>query len=230
MDRAFNHQQEREGTQHQHQQLKLCLPLVRLRSLDNPNPFCVLRFWISKSLRNFYYRVSFSKGFCLRGSRYNGTVVNNSAFCASPSCVEGKAVMEVLVEKNEDIEDVNERCKENGGQNETFADLIEEERRESSSSSDFLISETTGHEEQSQSSSETYSPPSLGWPVQKAETPDCTSTNRNVEEQKPRLDDKKLEKQNSTISGFNSLSLSLSLGHTFSHTDNCKYVENSWFH
>lgn len=218
MDRAFNHQQEREGTQQQqHQQLKLCLPLVRLRSFGNPNPnpFCVLRFWVAKSLRNFYCRVSFSKGFCLRGFRYNGMVVNNSVFCASPSFLEeGKAVMEGLIEKNQGIEDGNERCEENGGQIETFGDLIEEARRESSSSSDFLTSETTGHEEQSHSSSESSSPPSLGWPIQKAEIQDCSSTNGAEDEEKPHLGDRKLKKQVSAISGFKSLTFSPCDTHT----------------
>ena len=95
----------------------------------------------------------------------------------------------------------------NGVEIETFADLIEEERRESSSSSDFLASEATGHEELSHSSSESSSPPpSLGWPVPKAKVPGCTSTNVNADEEKPRLDERNLEKQGSAISGFNSLS------------------------
>ncbi|KAM3738051.1 hypothetical protein ACB098_09G103800 [Castanea mollissima] len=207
MDRAFNHQQERGGTQQQQQhqqQLKLCLPLVRLRSFDNHKPFCILAYWVSKSLRNFYSKVRFSKGLCLKGLQfqYNGMVVNNSVFCDSTGVFEEeKAVMEVLIEKKEGIEDKNERCKKNGVEIETFADLIEEERRESSSSSDFMTSETTGHEEQSHSSSESSSPPpSLGWPVQKAEVPDCTSTNVNADEEKPRLDERNLEKQGSAIS------------------------------
>jgi hypothetical protein len=218
MGRAFDHQQERDGTQQQqqqqHQQLKLCLPLVRLRSFGNPKPFCVLRFWVAKSLRNFYCRVNFSKGFCLRGFRYDGMVVNNTVFCASPIFLEeGKAAMEGLTERNDGIEDRNE---ENGGQIETFGDLIEEARRESSSSSDFLTSETTGHEEQSHSSSESSSPPSLGWPIQKAEIQDCTSTNGAEDEEKPHLGDRKLKKQVSAIPGFYSLSLS-PLRHTYRH-------------
>ena len=214
MDRDFNHQQERGGTQQQQQhqqQPKLCLPLVRLRSFDNHKPFCILAYWVSKSLRNFYSKVRFSKGLCLKGLQfqYNGMVVNNSVFCDSTGVLEeDKAVMEVLIEKKGGIEDKNERCKKNGVEIETFANLIEEESRESSSSSDFLTSETAGHEEQSHSSSESSSPPpSLGWPVQKAKVPDCTSTNVSADEEKPRLDERKLEKQGSAISGFNSLSL-----------------------
>jgi predicted RNase H-like HicB family nuclease len=230
MEGAFNHQQEREGTkqqqQHQHQ-LKLCLPLVSLRSFDNPKPFCILGYWLSKSLRNFYYKVRLSKGSCLRRLQYNGMVVNNSVFCDLPGVIEeGKGVMEVLIEKKEGIENKNERCKQNGRvEMETFAALIEEARRQSSSSSDFLNSETTGHEEQSHSSSESSSPPSVGWPIQKAEVPDCTSSNGNEDEEKPHLDDRKLEKQGSTISGFNPSSLSLSLTHT--HTNVKKILSNN---
>ncbi|KAF5471604.1 hypothetical protein F2P56_008383 [Juglans regia] len=201
MDTAFNHQQERQGTQQQNQHLKLCLPLGRFRSFDNRNPFCVIRFWVSKSLRNLYRRVCFSKGFCLRGLRYNGMVVNNSVFCASSGLVEeGKAVMEVLTENNEGIEEGNEQCKENVSQDHALAYLVEEELRESSSSSDIFSSETTGHEKQSHSSSESSSPTSLGWPIQKAEVSFFTSTNGNEAEGKPQSGDRVFEKQGSEIS------------------------------
>ncbi|KAJ7950235.1 putative Rop guanine nucleotide exchange factor [Quillaja saponaria] len=203
MDRAFIQQVEREKTQQQqqHPQLKLCLPVVRLRSEDNLNPFRVLGFWVSKSVRKFCYRARFSKGvFCLKRIQYNGMVVNNSVFYASPGIIEeGKAAMEGLNEKNEVIEETKEIV--NGGKVETFADLIEEKGRESSSSNDFLSSETTGHEEQCQSSSdESFSPPSLGWPVQKIEAPDCTSPVKIKDCEKTHMGSKKLEKQASVIS------------------------------
>lgn len=123
-------------------------------------------------------------------------VVNNSAFCDSVE--EGIAAMEGLIEKSEGFDEVV-------GKVETFGELIEIEKkgRESCSSSDFLTSETTGHEEQSHSSSEeSSSPPSLGWPVQKSEAPDCTSENGT----ETHLDDRKLQKQGSTISGIVSTS------------------------
>ncbi|XVE61971.1 hypothetical protein DITRI_Ditri06bG0081300 [Diplodiscus trichospermus] len=104
----------------------------------------------------------------------------------------------------EDLVEKNECFGENGVQMGTFAELLEDKGRESSSSSDFLTSETTGHEEEhSHSSSEedSASPPSLDWPVQeKAETEDCTSTNCSEGGKKPHLNDRKLEKQGSTIS------------------------------
>ena len=79
--------------------------------------------------------------------------------------------MEVLIEKKEGIEDKNERCKQMGLRLKHLR-LDWRKRLESSSSSDiFLTSEMTGHEEeeQSHSSSESSSPPSLSWPIQKAE-------------------------------------------------------------
>ncbi|KAG8503203.1 hypothetical protein CXB51_001193 [Gossypium anomalum] len=70
--------------------------------------------------------------------------------------------------------------------------------------SDFLTSETTGHEEEHSHSSfeeASASPPSLGWPVKgNAGTEDCTSTNCSEDGKKTPLDNRKLEKQGSTIS------------------------------
>lgn len=197
MDRAFTHQVEREGTQLQNQHVKLCLPLVSLKSCChiNPNPFSVFGFWVSKYLRDFYYRAHISNGCCcLRRIRYNGMVVNNAAFCASPGFFleGGKAAMEGLMEKSVDVEEKNDGF---GGK---------DGGRESSSSSDFMASETTGNEEHSHSSSEesSSSPPSLGWPVQNAEAKDCHSENGTEAGKKTCLDDRKLEKQSSTISGI----------------------------
>ncbi|KAH7553763.1 hypothetical protein ACOSP7_029386 [Xanthoceras sorbifolium] len=209
MDSAFTHQEEREGTQQQqhqqqqqqqqqqqHYQLKLCVPVKKL-----------FAFWVSKSLRNLYCRVRFSSGFGVKKLEYNVMVVNNSIFCSSPEFLEGgKDTMEgfdVTEKINEGIEEVkSEGFGENERRIETFGDLIVEEKgRESSSSSDFLTSETTVHEEeQSHSSSQSSSPHSLGWPVEKTEPPDCSSVAGNENEEKPRLDDRKFEKQSSTLS------------------------------
>ena len=136
-------------------------------------------------------------------------IVNNSVFCASPGPFEEeKAEMEGLVEKNESFG-------ENGVQMGTFAELLEDKDRESSSSSDLLTSETTGHEEEhSHSSSEedSASPPPLGWPVQEnAKTEDCTSTNCSEDGKKPPLEDRKLKKQGSTISGIIDYHMNMSL-------------------
>ncbi|KAL6146091.1 hypothetical protein ACLB2K_056774 [Fragaria x ananassa] len=192
MEASFTHQEEREGAHlhNQHQQLKLCLPLVRIRGPNTQNPLSIFGFCLSKYIRSLYSRARISNSCCLGRLSYDVMVVNNSAFCDSVE--EGIAAMEGLIEKSEGLDEVV-------GKVETFGELIEieEKGRDSCSSSDFLTSETTGHEEQSHSSSEeSSSPPSLGWPVQKSEAPDCTSENGT----ETHLDDRKLQKQGSTIS------------------------------
>lgn len=212
MERAFSHERgSGEKTHLGNQRLKLSPPLERLRGSYSPNPFSILGFWVWRNLRNLYCKARFlDNGCCCSCSgrlQFNGTVVNNSAFLASPGFFEeGIAVMECLDEKKEGVEEKeNEGFGENEGEVETSGDLITVEKgRESSSSSDFLTSETTGHEEQSHSSSEESSSPlTLGWPVEKSEPQDCTSHCSGKEaEEKTCLDDKKLEKQGSSVSGI----------------------------
>ncbi|KAJ6381395.1 hypothetical protein OIU77_030136 [Salix suchowensis] len=143
-------------------------------------------------------------GFCLEKLQFNGTVASNSVLCASPGVVlkeEEEAEMEGSIEKNNRERDTNFGEKKGGVQ--TFGDLIEDKCRESSSSSDFLTSEATGNEEHSHSSSEedSSSPPTMGWPVQNDEARDCTSTDGATDdEEKSHFDDRKLEKQGSSIS------------------------------
>ncbi|KAK0584997.1 hypothetical protein LWI29_021961 [Acer saccharum] len=210
MDSAYTHLEEREGTQQQQQQqqyyqFKLCVPVKKLRS----SPF---GSWVSKSLRNLYFKLRLSIGFGVKRLEFenNVMVVNNSVFCSSSEFLEGgkKDTMEGL-DLTEKINEGNEELKIEGfGENierriEIFGDLIIEEKgRASSSSSDFLTSETTvGHEEeQSHSSSQSSSSPSLGWPVEKSEPPDCSSVDGNDNEEKTHLGGKKFEKQSSTIS------------------------------
>ncbi|KAJ6865141.1 rop guanine nucleotide exchange factor 7-like isoform X1 [Populus alba x Populus x berolinensis] len=212
MDRAFTHQKERETAhqqeeQHCHYRLKLCVPVVvKLRSSNNLKSFSLLGFWVSKSLRNLYCKARFSNGCCLKRLQFNGMVMNNSAFCDSPGVVlkEEKGEMEGLIEKsNECNREKDTNFGEKKGEVQTFGDLIEDKGRESSSSSEFLTSENTGHGEHSHSSSEedSSSPRTLGWPVQKDEVSDCTSTNSATDdEEKSHFDDRKLEKQGSSIS------------------------------
>uniref|UniRef100_A0A6M2EH88 PRONE domain-containing protein n=1 Tax=Populus davidiana TaxID=266767 RepID=A0A6M2EH88_9ROSI len=212
MDRAFTHQKERETAhqqeeQHCHYRLKLCVPVVvKLRSSNNLKSFSLLGFGVSKSLRNLYCKARFSNGCCLKRLQFNGMVMNNSAFCDSPGVVlkEEKGEMEGLIEKsNECNREKDTNFGEKKGEVQTFGDLIEDKGRESSSSSEFLTSENTGHGEHSHSSSEedSSSPRTLGWPVQKDEVSDCTSTNSATDdEEKSHFDDRKLEKQGSSIS------------------------------
>ncbi|XP_009378875.2 rop guanine nucleotide exchange factor 7-like [Pyrus x bretschneideri] len=205
MDGAFTYQEERESRTHlKFHQLKLCPPLLSFRSFNSRNPFSLFCFWASKYLRNLHCRARIFNSCCLGKLPYDGMVVNNSAFCDLPGFGdEGGASMEGLVEKDEVIgEKSGDFLAEALDKDGSFEDLIEEKGRESSSSSNFLTSETTGQEEeQSHSSSEeSSSPPSLGWPVQKGEAPDCTSENGDEAAEKTHSDDRKLEKQGSTIS------------------------------
>ncbi|TYI65793.1 hypothetical protein E1A91_D09G181400v1 [Gossypium mustelinum] len=162
-------------------------------------------FWVSKSFRSLCYKAIESNVCCSQRLEYSGMIVNNSVFCPSPGPFEEQQTeMEGLVEKEGSFKEKNESFSENGVQMGTFAELLEDKGRESSSSSDFLTSETTGHEEEhSHSSSEegSASPPSLGWPVKEnAGTEDCTSTNCSEDGKKTPLDNRKLEKQGSTVS------------------------------
>ncbi|KAJ1384290.1 PRONE domain [Sesbania bispinosa] len=192
MDSTFTKQGVREQTQQHHQQLKHCAPLVRLRRSTNLNPFSILVFWVSKSLRSLCFRVQLSQGFCLRRIQYHGMVINNTVlYASSATTMEGLS----LAEKNEAVGE-----NKGSGKKETFADLIGEKGRESSSSSDFLSSETNGHEEQSQSSTEELSSsPSMGWPVREIAASDCTSPHRSEDGEKRHLENKEFEKQVSAL-------------------------------
>ena len=81
-------------------QLKLCLPLVRFTSFDNPQKPC-MPFWgfgYQNLFKIYITKFRFSKGYCLKRFQYNGMVVN-SVSCAWPSSHEGKVVREVLIKK-----------------------------------------------------------------------------------------------------------------------------------
>ncbi|RDX94516.1 Rop guanine nucleotide exchange factor 7, partial [Mucuna pruriens] len=197
MDSTFTQQKVREQSQQQHE--KLCAPLVTLRRSTNPNPFSILVFWVSKSLKSLCFRVQLSQGFCLRRIQCHGMVINTSVLYASSSRFlgEGKAdAMEglSLVHKSDVVE-------ENGGKRGTFADLIEEKGRESSFSSEFLSSETT-HEEHSRSSTDdSSSPPSVGWSVQEIAASECASPRGSEDGEKKHLvlESKECEKQVSPL-------------------------------
>ncbi|KAA8518964.1 hypothetical protein F0562_016262 [Nyssa sinensis] len=199
MDRALPLQEEREQHSQNHQQLRLCLPFVKCRISNKLNPFSVLSFWVSKSLRSLYCKGKISNGFCFKRFQFDGMVVNNSVYCASPCFLESK--VEGFVERREGMEEKKDGFGANGREIEAFANVIEAEGRQSSSSSDILALEATVNEEQAHSSSEdSSSPPSLGWPIQKTEGPHCTSSDVSEDIEKPHLDDRRLEKQGSSMS------------------------------
>ncbi|KAG5037692.1 Rop guanine nucleotide exchange factor 7 [Glycine soja] len=213
MDSTFTQQEVREQTQqHQHQK-KHCGPLVRLsRRSTNPNPFSILVFWVSKSLRSLCFRVQLSQqGFCLRRIQYHhGMVINTPVLHASSSSSEeeeeGKAshaAMEGLSLAEKSTEAVEESNKgiENGSKRETFADLIEEKGRESSFSSEFLSSETTHGEHSRSSTEDSSSSPSVGWPVQEIAASDCASPHGSEDGEKKHLvlENKEFEKRVSAL-------------------------------
>lgn len=199
MDGPFIHREQIGSTQQQDYQFKLCLPVPKLKASS---------FWVPKSVKSLCYRAIEPNVCCLERLDYGGTIVNNSAVCDSPGVLEEKrADMEGLVEKKERFEEKIKSFGENGVQMGTFAVLLEDKGRESSSSSDLFTSETTVHEEEhSHSSSEEdlYSPPSLDWHGQEiAETEDSSICSSFSEDRKKTpMDDRKLEKQGSTVSGI----------------------------
>lgn len=132
-----------------------------------------------------------SNGCCLKRHQYNGTVVNNCLF-SDTLCSEEEG-KEVAV-----MEEGKEGYGENVVEIETFAALIEEARRESCSSSEFLSSLVAANGEHSHSSSEySSSPPPFGWIIQK---PEALHSDDSEVSDKPRVDDRKFEKQSSAIS------------------------------
>lgn len=189
MDSALSHRIEREeSTKKTPLQLKLCLPLLKPKGSSNTsNPFSQLALWVEKSLRNLCCKAKDSNGFCFRRLQFNGMVVNNSVYCASPG----------LVENSEEMSEKRHGFGVNWHGIEGFGDGG---RENSSSGSDNLVSETTVNEEQSSS---VDSSPSMGWPVKKTEVPQCASSNVSQQLEKTHLDDRKLQKQGSTISGIN---------------------------
>ncbi|TYJ40049.1 hypothetical protein E1A91_A04G113100v1 [Gossypium mustelinum] len=197
MDGPFIHREHIGSTQQEDYQFKLCLPVPKLKASS---------FWVPKSVKSLCYRAIEPNVCCLERLDYSGTIVNNSAVPDSPGVLEEKrADMEGLVEKKERFEEKIKSFGENGVQMGTFAVLLEDKGRESSSSSDLFTSETTVHEEEhSHSSSEEdlYSPPSLDWHGQEiAETEDSSICSSFSEDRKKTpMDDRKLEKQGSTVS------------------------------
>ncbi|KAJ8899710.1 hypothetical protein K2173_019409 [Erythroxylum novogranatense] len=208
MDRAFTLQKEIGTTQQQGGQLhclfKLPVPRVKVRTSNTPNTFALWGLWVSKSLRYLRDKARLPNGLRLKGLEFHGMVVNNSVFHDSPGFLEEEVEVENLMESTNAITDQKDASFDhNVGEMQTSGDLIEGKGRERSSSSDILTSEATLREEHSHISSEedSSSPPSLGWPIQKEESPNCTGKNGATSSgEKPHLDEMKLQKQVSSIS------------------------------
>ncbi|XP_022846622.1 rop guanine nucleotide exchange factor 7-like isoform X2 [Olea europaea var. sylvestris] len=197
MDRTLSNQEEREATMQHRPKLKSFSLLKQTTSSRNSDPISTLSFWASKSIRILKNRAKVANGFSSKRFHFDGMVVNNSVYCASPSYLE--AAMEGLVTDSEIVEQGNVGFSENRSKTGAFLDLNEEEIRESSSSSDFLASEITRNDENS-SSEDSSSPPSMGWLMQNNERPHRVKSDVSKEVEKPHLDNRKLEKQGSSLS------------------------------
>lgn len=201
MDRALSSREGKEGTVENYQlEFKNnALLLKRSSSLRKTKQrFSAVRVWVSKSLRSFSSsRGKGSNGLEGESFHFNGVVINNSVYGASPGLFDEK--MESFLGKEDNREMGNQKSG-NEREIEGFGDGNAEESS-SSSSSDFLASEVTGNDEQSSSSEEdSTSPPSMVWPVQKNE--DVASSSASEEVKKPHSDKRKLEKQGSSLPGI----------------------------
>lgn len=200
MDRALSCREGKEGTVENYQQefKNNALLLKRSSSLRKTKQrFSAVRVWVSKSLRSFSSsRGKGSNGFEAKSFHFNGVVINNSVYGASPGLFDEK--MESFLGKDDNRE-MGDKKSESEREIEGFGDGNGESS--SSSSSDFLASEVTGNDEQSSSSEEdSSSPPSMVWPVQKNE--DFVSSSASEEVKKPHSDKRKLEKQGSSLPGI----------------------------
>lgn len=148
--------------------------------------------WVSKSANFLKNKAKNSR----RKFRFDAMLVNNSVYCASPNNLE-EAEMEAPVNEDQGI------C-ENELKSGHLSDLIEEESGESSSTSEFLASEVTLNCENS-SSEDSSSSPSMGCPVRQDNVRHCSCSEVSDEVEKPHLDQRKLDKQGSSLSGTNCL-------------------------
>lgn len=202
MDRALSFREGKEGTVENYQlEFKNnALLLKRSGSLRKTKQrFSAVRVWVSKSLRSFSSSGGKGSNGGLGGEsfHFNGVVINNSVYGASPGLFDEK--MESFLGKEDNGEMGNQKS-ENEREIEGFGDGNGEESS-SSSSSHFLASEVTENDEQSCSSEEdSSSPPSMVWPVQKNE--DVASSSASEEVKKPHSDKRKLEKQGSSLPGI----------------------------
>lgn len=197
MDRTLSSQEEKEANVQYQSQLKHYAFLKQSRSSSRKkNPFFLLKYWASKSLRNLHVRPKMSSGFGSERFHFNGMVVNNSAYCASPCSSEEN--MESLLEKREGMGDKNDEI---GNNDRVGVEVNAEESGESSSSSCFLASEITVNDEEQSSTEDSSSPPSMVWPIKKDEQPHYASSHVSGDAEKPHSDSRKLEKQGSSLSG-----------------------------
>ncbi|KAI3447727.1 hypothetical protein Pfo_004392 [Paulownia fortunei] len=197
MDRALSHQEQSEVIVQNQPKLEPFFPLKQLITPRNSNPYSAFSLWVSKSVKFLKNRANVPSRISSKRFHFDGMVVNNFVYCASPSYLEAK--MEALVNNNEVLEEEKEGSFENECKVGNLKDLNGGGSGESSSSSDFLASEITLNDENS-SYEDSSSPPSTGWPMQKDKVPHCVSSEVSEEVDKPHLDKRKLEKLGPSLS------------------------------
>ncbi|KAK4478518.1 hypothetical protein RD792_013995 [Penstemon davidsonii] len=152
---------------------KSLFPLKQLSIPRNSNPSSAFSFWVSKSVKFLKDKAKVPNRVSSKRFNFDGMVVNNSVYCASPNHLESK--METLVIENEIFEGEKEVYSENETKVGSFIDLTEDEIGESSSSSNFLASEINLNDENSSSCADSSSsPPSMNWPLEKGKNPHCS--------------------------------------------------------
>lgn len=195
MDRPESYQDKKRDSPLEFQpQLKHFIQLDPCTSSKKENHFSVFKFKVSKSLKNLYQKAKVSNGFGSRRFEFDGIVMTNSVYCASPGFLDDK--MEVLSDKTDGV---MEGYGENAGKIESLVCLNEKIGRESSSSSGFLVSEETVNEEHS-GSEDSCSPSSIAWHIQEDEVQHCANSDVSEELEEPYVDKRKLEKQGSCLS------------------------------
>ncbi|XP_015055963.1 rop guanine nucleotide exchange factor 7-like isoform X2 [Solanum pennellii] len=183
MDRLESYKDKRREFQ---PQLKHFIQLDPCVSSKKENHFSVLKFKVSKSIKNLYQKAKVSKSFGSKRFDFDGIVMTNSVYSASS--LDDK--MEVLSDKSDGAERVMEGYGES---------LDEKIGIESSSSSVFLVSEENVNEENS-GSEDSCSPSSIVWHIQDDEVQHCANSDVSEEVEKPFVDKRKLEKQGSCLS------------------------------
>ncbi|KAK4419007.1 Rop guanine nucleotide exchange factor 7 [Sesamum alatum] len=193
MDRAISDQEENVVIA----KLKSLFPLKQPGLPRNSNPSSSFSLWVSKSVKFLKNKAKVPDRIGSKRFHFDGMVVNNSVYCASPNYLEAK--MEALVIDNERADEKTGGVCENERKVGNFTYSNEEGSGESSSSSDFLASEVTLNYENS-SSDDSSSSPSMGWSMHKDELPSRGSCTVSEEVGKPHLDKRKSEKQESSLS------------------------------
>lgn len=196
MDRAPSSQEGKGLSSKYRPKLKRCSSLKLPGVSRKKNPFSVLKFLVLKSFKNLSGRANElgDKGFY-----FSGMVINNSLYMASPCSFDDK--MEPFPESAKELVDAKYGDSEIKDAAQPSVDVNKERFGETSgSSSNLLASEITVEDEHSICEDSSSSPPSMDWPLQENEIPPCVSSRDSEEVEKPLLDNRKLEKQGSSLS------------------------------